>query len=47
MVKGLGKGNKLKDELELMVKRLKKEKYDVNVNELWTNLSIVEEFLLN
>jgi hypothetical protein len=40
--------NQLNNALELMVKRLKKEKYDVNDSELWTDFAKVkEEFLLN
>lgn len=38
----------LKEALELMVKRLKKEKFKVDDNELWTDFAKVEgEFLLN
>ncbi|MFC6039536.1 hypothetical protein ACFPYN_08875 [Paenisporosarcina macmurdoensis] len=38
----------LKEALELMVKRLKKEKYKVNENELWTDFAKVEgEFLFD
>lgn len=40
--------NQLNNALELMVKRLKKEKYDVNDFELWTDFAKVkEEFLLS
>ncbi len=40
--------NHLKDALELMVKRLKKEKYDVNDTKLWTDLKKVEgDFFFN
>ena len=38
----------LKEALELMIKRLKKEKYKVNENGLWTDFAKVErDFLLN
>ncbi|RDW14959.1 hypothetical protein [Oceanobacillus chungangensis] len=40
--------NQLNNALELMVKRLKKEKYVVNDIELWTDFAKVkEEFLLS
>jgi hypothetical protein len=40
--------NNLKIALELIVKRLKKEKYEVNETELWNDFGKVqEEFLLN